>query len=111
KNNPEENTASDIQKSLHINKGYVSQIVKGLSEKGYLTVTADENDHRYMHYTVTDKTHDITDAHQKIWDTLGTRVFKGISPEDREIFDRVTITICKNIDEMTNEKPAIILDR
>ncbi|MCD8150901.1 MAG: MarR family transcriptional regulator [Clostridiales bacterium] len=109
KNNPEENTASDIQKSLHINKGYVSQIVKGLCEKGYLTVTADEKDRRYMHYNVTDKTHDITDAHQKIWDTLGTRIFKDVSPEDREVFDRVMVTICKNIDEITNEPAARLI--
>ncbi|MCD8216466.1 MAG: MarR family winged helix-turn-helix transcriptional regulator [Clostridiales bacterium] len=111
KNNPEENTASDIQKSLHINKGYVSQIVKGLSEKGYLTVTTDEKDRRYMYYTVTDKTYEITDAHQKIWDTLGARIFKDISPEDREVFDRVTVTVCNNITEMMNEKPYCILDK
>ncbi|MCD8365565.1 MAG: MarR family winged helix-turn-helix transcriptional regulator [Clostridiales bacterium] len=105
KNNTEKNTASDIQKNLHINKGYVSQIVKNLIKEDYLTVTAGEKDHRYMHYTITEKTHDITDEHQRIWDLLGRKLFEGISTEDRETFDKVVNTIYENITEMLNEQP------
>ena len=104
KNNTSQNTASDIQRNLHINKGYVSQIVNGLCEKGYLTATPDTQDRRYMHYKVTEKTAEITEEHQRIWETLGTRIFEGISPEDREVFDRVMATVCENITAMSGEK-------
>jgi len=106
KNNTEKNTAGDIRKSLHINKGYVSQITNSLCEKGYLTADADANDHRYMHYSVTEKTHEITDTHQQIWDSLEQRLFDGISAEDRETFFNVLNAVYGNITKILHEEPG-----
>ncbi len=101
--NPEHNTAKDIQNYLYINKGYVSQIVDSLHQNGYLTATPDEKDRRFVHYAVTDKTAEIAEDFEALNENLGEKLFEGVSEEERKTFQNVAEIVFGNIVNMLKE--------
>lgn len=93
-------TPTDIHHQLKLNKGHISQAIDSLCRKAYIRAIHDKNDRRYVHYVTTDKAKaaitEITEIHK----TLDATLFKGISPEDLEIFKRVSAKILLNLEEM-----------
>lgn len=102
-NNKEKNTASDIQKSLHMNKGYLSQVLDHLNKLGYVNVIPDKDDRRYVHYFASEKTKDIAEDIHKVWNRVNERMFQGVPENEVEIFRKVAKAICQNIKEMSTD--------
>lgn len=100
--NPEKNTARDIRRSLRINKGYVSQIMDHLGKRGFIIASPDQHDRRYTHYLVSEKTKEIVDETNRMWDSVGRIVFNGVTEEEQKVFRTVISKIEKNIMEMSD---------
>lgn len=95
--NPYENTSKQIQSYFTINKGYISQTVDHLLEKGLIKESADPDDHRYIHYTVTKKAGSLIKEMDRMWNTIYEDIFAGISESDLKTFHKVANQIEENI--------------
>lgn len=92
------NTSADICRHLRANKGHVSQTVESLRSKKLLIERQDEKDRRYMHYYLTREADEIIQKVSQKWDELNSRLFKGILPEEIEVFNRVSEQIARNME-------------
>ena len=93
----EHNTAKDINLSLHMNKGHISQTVESLCQNGYISASKDENDYRIVHYTITDEATHVAEEIDCAIDRLYKTLFAGISAEDQETFARIAAQMASNI--------------
>lgn len=93
----EDNTGKDIASSLGKNKGLVSQSTEFLCEKGYLNAQRDEKDYRVVHYTITENARILTGEIEETIDRFEKALFKGVTPEEEEMFNRTIERMISNI--------------
>ena len=96
----EYNTAKDVAMSLHINKGHISQTAESLSQKGYISALKDANDHRVVHYKITEESGRVAEEIDDSIDKLYKALFAGISAEDRDALRRIAAQMTRNIDQI-----------
>ena len=94
------NTASDIQRCLRINKGYLSQTMDRLCRQGYVEAVADQEDRRYVHYILKESTWQIAEEAGQVWDRLNRQLFEGVSEEDLKTLRRISSQISQNMCKM-----------
>lgn len=99
-NNPDQNTAKDIQAFFNMNKGYISQTVDNLQGRGLLAARQDSQDRRLIHYTVTEAAADIMKNIDQMWTNINFQLFKGLTDNEIEMFSRVVCKIENNINNM-----------
>lgn len=97
------NTSTDIHKYLKMNKGHISQAVDCLCKKNYLSAALDQEDRRYVHYTITDQADVIIQDITEKWARLHQRIFDGISREDLEKFRKISEKMKENMEKILNE--------
>lgn len=90
-------TAKDIASMEMFTKGHISQSIKRLKEKGYITVSQDENDMRMQNLQVSESTKSIIEEICAIKDELEKSVFDGVTEEEIETMKNVFKKICSNI--------------
>ncbi len=84
---------------LHINKSAVSQMIRSLENRGYITRMQSEHDRRKITLDTTEKTHniikDLEDYHvkmsQKIYDQMGKEKFENLIVLLTELGDIISI--------------------
>ncbi len=99
-NNQEFNTARDINGFLLLNKGYISQTVDSLINKKLITSLMDNNDRRYIHYSLTDGAKQIIDDIDKVKAEVECGIFNGISSDEIALLKSIATQINSNIDNM-----------
>lgn len=95
--------AKDIARAFEIGKSSVTNILQLMEEKGYITFLPDEKDGRLKRVLLTEKgitTHART---VEVIDNLHRELESGITPEEREIFFRVTNKIKENATRLIKE--------
>ena len=100
----ERNTAKDIRLSLHVNKGFISQTMGTLSQKGYILAVKDSADCRVVHYMITKDAEQVTEEIDFAIDRLYTALFAGISEDDREALRRIATKMAHNISQILQEE-------
>ena len=102
-NNKEFDNAKDAVIYRGFSKSYVSQALKELEQKNYITIKVDETDKRYQHIIINEcassivsKLHDVQKKHM-------TFLKRNIDPDDFKIFMKVMNQIVDNMLE-GNEK-------
>lgn len=90
-------TAKDIASMELFTKGHISQSIKRLRERGYITVSQDENDMRMQNLEVSESTKVIIKEICAIKETLEKSVFDGVTEEEIETMKEVFRKICSNI--------------
>lgn len=94
---PDENTSSKIQSYFSINKGYISQTVDRLIDRKLIKENTDCLDHRYIHYTITQKANSLIEQMDEIWERINQDVFEGISEKERKTFQKIARKVEENI--------------
>lgn len=90
-------TAKDIASMEMFTKGHISQSIKRLKERGYITVSQDENDMRMQNLQVSERTKSIIEEISAIKDELEKSVFDGVTEKEIETMKEVFKKICSNI--------------
>lgn len=93
-------TAKDIASMEVFTKGHISQSIKRLRERGYITVSQDENDMRMQILEVSESTKAIIKEVFAIKDALEKSVFDGVTEEEIETMKEVFRKICGNINNI-----------
>ena len=99
----EHNTPTDIHHRLKLNRGHVSQAILSLCNKDYITAVPDREDHRRMHYFVSDQVRDIIRDVTAVRQKLDEELFYGVSQEEMEVYNQVVGKIGGNIRRMMKE--------
>ncbi|MBD5097243.1 MAG: MarR family transcriptional regulator [Lachnospiraceae bacterium] len=90
-------TAKDIASMEVFTKGHISQSIKRLRERGYITVSQDENDMRMQILEVSESTKAIINEVSAIKEALEKSVFDGVTEQELETMKEVFRKICGNI--------------
>ena len=97
-NNPAYDRAADIVSRRGIAKSHVSLGVASLEEKGLLLRRFDENDRRTAHLELTESARGIAAQARETQQQFFAVLYRGISPEEFEIWRNIVHKVCKNIE-------------
>ena len=95
-----EKVASDIAKELCIPKGHVSLAMDGLMDKKYIKSKRDEEDRRFVRFTITKKGMKVAEELNKIKNFVNDRLLEGMTEDEIDAFDRITEKLLTNVDEL-----------
>lgn len=93
-------TLGDIGTFLEANKGYMSQRINGLVERGFVTACPDAKDRRYVHYALTEAAEPIASAFLDILIEVKNSLTVGITEEEGKVFMAVINKMFANADHL-----------
>ncbi|MCM1272443.1 MAG: MarR family transcriptional regulator [Clostridium sp.] len=93
-------TAKDIAATEMFTKGHISQSVKRLKEREYITVTQDISDLRVQNLQITDKVLPVLEEIDRIKADMEACVFSGVTGEEIAVMKTVFDKMCDNINKM-----------
>ena len=102
-NNPGFDTARDITEYRGISKSQVSQAVDFLTELGYLTRSADTEDRRVIHLSVTPEGAPIARQAQQIQNDCGQALLEGLTAEQRQQLETLWEILLDNGERLAGE--------
>ena len=94
------NRGSDICNFLNLNKGYLSHVLEELCVKGYLEAVPDKDDRRYIHYNPTELAKPMMEDLMQTKSRLDARMLAGITEEEFQVLERVSVKIEQNVQDM-----------
>jgi len=86
-----------------MNKGFISQAMEELCQKGYARALPDREDRRYVHYELTKKADDVVRETAECWNRMSEDLFRGITKEEQELLKSIALRIRKNMDAMIKD--------
>lgn len=93
----EEIYIKDIESQLNISKSVASNLIKRMEKNQFIQVLPSKTDRRYKQVVLTElgkaKAHDVKAFHQ----TLQTKIFDGLSPDELAVSKRVFKQIKENL--------------
>jgi len=89
-------TQQKLADHLQKDKSIVLRQINGLLDKKYLTRSVDPNDKRKKNLVLTPKGTQILDRSREISKQVSEELLKGVSREDRQVFERVVETMRAN---------------
>lgn len=96
-NNPGLDTAGDIVDYRMLSKGNVSQSVEALIQKGYLKRSADKEDRRRIHLSLTEQTSEIIRQIDDIKNLFYQNLTAGLTPEETQQYEMITEKLTQNV--------------
>lgn len=102
-NNSGFDTARDVTEYRGISKSQVSQAVDFLSELGYLSRTADTEDRRVIHLSITETGAPIAKEAQQIQTDCGRALLQGLSPEQQAQLQTLWEVLLDNGERLAGE--------
>jgi MarR family transcriptional regulator for hemolysin len=101
-NNPEYNRAADIVSHRGIAKSHVSLSVASLEEKGLLLRRFSEQDRRTAHLELPEPGRVIAAQAREMQLRYFSALYRGISPEEFEIWKNITQKVWDNVRKIEN---------
>ncbi len=101
KDKPTIKELSDIMGSSHQN---VKQILLKLKKKGFVNITADENDKRKQRIEITDYCRDFCNKNDEVSRNIIKKMFDGISEQQLQFTIQTIIQIEDNLKEIQNHE-------
>ena len=102
-NNPDFDRAADIVSRRGIAKSHVSLSVTSLEEKGLLRRRFSEQDRRTAHLELLDRGRAIAVQAREKQVQYFSALYRGISPEDQEIWKSIVLKVQDNIRKLAAE--------
>ena len=96
-------TAKGIMQKKHLSKAHISKSIDNLRTKGFIYINEDENDHRVLHISLTDKSKEVVSKVISVYEECKDIMQKNISSEELEIVKQVIIKINQNINDELGE--------
>lgn len=96
-------TAKGIIERKHFSKAHISKSIENLRLGGFIQVTEDENDHRILRISLTDKSNEVISKVTEIYAECREIMQRGISPEELEVIKRVILKMNDNINHELGE--------
>lgn len=97
-------TAKAIVQRKHLSKAHISKSIDNLSEKGFIQVCEDEDDHRILHIQLTGKSQDVVKRMIAIYAECKETMQTGISQEELEVVKNVVLKMNENISRELGEQ-------
>lgn len=97
------NTSRDIQEALRINKGYISQSVYGMQERGFIIPVIDEHDRRKIHLYLTDTAKKICEEICSQRQALLDVIFHGVTPAERKALEEIATKMNNNVGQILSQ--------
>lgn len=96
-------TAKEIIQKKHLSKAHISKSIENLRTKGFILLSEDENDHRVLHISLTERSKEVVGKVIDIYAECRDIVQKGISPEELAIVKEVIAKMNENINRELGE--------
>lgn len=90
-------TARDIASTEMFTKGHISQSVKRMNEKGYITIIHDEKDLRVQHLRLSETASDVLTEMTAERKKVEKLVFAGVTDEEMDTLKNIFNKMCDNI--------------
>lgn len=87
----------EIAEYFMLDKGTVAKTLRKLEEKSLIERRVNEKDQREKVITLTDKAYELKQVCVNLLKTWNTAIYKDISEEEREVFERVVGKIALNV--------------
>ena len=100
-NNPAYDRAADIVTRRGMTKSHVSLSVASLAEKGLLERRYTPEDRRTVHLKLLDNGAKIAAEAQQAQEQFFRQLYRGVSPEDLEVFNSITKIVIQNIEDLS----------
>ena len=97
-------TAKAIVQRKHLSKAHISKSIDNLSEKGFIQVCEDEDDHRILHIQLTWKSQEVVKRMIAIYEECKEIMQTGISQEELEVVKNVVLKMNENISRELGEQ-------
>ncbi len=97
-------TAKAIVQRKHLSKAHISKSIDNLSEKGFIQVCEDEDDHRILHIQLTGKSQEVVKRMIAIYEECKEIMQTGISQEELEVVKNVVLKMNENISRELGEQ-------
>ncbi len=99
-NNPELDRAADIVTHRGMAKSHVSLSVSNLEVRGLVTRQPDPQDRRTVHLILADAAKEIAREGREAQRGYFSRIYRGLTDQEREQWRASMRKVCKNIEEM-----------
>lgn len=100
-NNPAYDRAADIVTRRGMTKSHVSLSVASLAQKGLLERRYTPEDRRTVHLKLLDNGAKIAAEAQQAQEQFFRQLYRGVSPEDLEVFNSITKIVIQNIEDLS----------
>jgi len=87
----------DIEFNLGLTHPTVSSVLSRMEANGLISSAVSEPDKRYKKLALTQKAFDLSEEISSVYNLVKARMFAGISPEGRELFNIIAKTMLQNI--------------
>ena len=92
-------TARDIAENKFFSKAHISHAIEHLTECGYLTGKADEQDRRCIHLELTKDAEPVCEELEKLRKGLADIIYKDVTEEEKRVMLQVGKKIAHNINK------------
>ena len=96
-------TAKKIIERKHLSKAHISKSIENLRLGGFIKLTEDENDHRVLHISLTEKSNAVINKVAEVYAECREIMQNGISPEELEVAKRVILKMKENVNRSLGE--------
>ena len=96
-------TAKGIIQKKHLSKAHISKSIDNLCLGGFIEIAEDENDHRILHISLTEKSREIIGKVTKVYEECREIMQKGISKEELDVVKKVISKMNENINHELGE--------
>lgn len=91
-------TQKELAAAMHISAPSVATSLKRIEKAGLVTRTADTDDTRKNHISITEKGENALAEYRKICDAADEEMFRDFSPEERQTLHGLLVRLHKNLD-------------
>lgn len=99
-------TAGQIARYMGVSRSLMSKTVENLVRGGWIETKPDENDRRVVHLCLLPKAEPAAAHCCDLRERFFTAMMEGVSPEDMEVFNRVSKTFSLNLEKFVAEETA-----
>jgi MarR family transcriptional regulator for hemolysin len=103
-NNPQYDTAWQIEEKRGIKKAMTSVAVEQLSRAGYLERVADTADRRIQHLKLTAKSHEITEIRSRMQDTFHQQLCADLTPQELDCYEKINEKLLHSLQSSNTER-------
>jgi len=100
-NNPAYDRAADIVTRRGMTKSHVSLSVASLAQKGLLERRYTPEDRRTVHLKLLENGAKIAAEAQQEQEQFFRQLYRGVSPEELEVFNSITKIVIQNIEDLS----------
>ncbi len=90
-------TAKDIMEKKHISKAHVSKSIDNLKARGFIFLSEDRTDHRFIHIRLSGEADPVIEDFLKIHEECWRILLTDISEEERVLLEQICAKMQGNI--------------